>query len=133
MTEPRDWFTTAHTPGDFGWFPVPSAADVAIDQFGEALHKRPHCSHVFVVPLCVTNRCRKRLLQAADVYFVLKPVCVIWDHSQHDPLGIFISLPLIRHEPWLSNNQPVVDLARALREVPDDDFVQKGNLLREFL
>jgi hypothetical protein len=26
-----------------------------------------------------------------------------------------------------------VDLARALREVPDDDFVQKGHLLCEFL
>jgi hypothetical protein len=22
MTEPRDWFTTSHTPGDFEWFPA---------------------------------------------------------------------------------------------------------------
>jgi hypothetical protein len=55
MTEPRDWFTTTHTPGDFGWFPAPAAADAAIDQFCEALHKRPHCYHVFAVPLLMKN------------------------------------------------------------------------------
>jgi hypothetical protein len=33
MMEPRDWLTTAHTPGDFRWFPAPAAADAAIDQF----------------------------------------------------------------------------------------------------
>jgi hypothetical protein len=132
--EPRDWFTTAHTPGDFGWFPAPAAEDAAIDQFCEALHKRPHCSHVFAVPLLMTNRWRKTLLKAVDVYFVLKPGCAVWDHSQHEPLGIFVSLPLSRHEPWrLWYTQPVVDLARALREVPDDDFVQKGHILCEFL
>jgi hypothetical protein len=43
----RDWFTTAHIPGDFGWFPAPAAADAAVDQFCGALHKRPHCYHVF--------------------------------------------------------------------------------------
>jgi hypothetical protein len=134
MTEPRDWFTTAHTPGDFGWFPAPAAADAAIDKFGEALHKRPHCSHVFAVPLIMTNRWRKTLFKAVDVYFVLKPVCAIWDHSQHEPLSIFISLPLSRHEPWrLRHTQQVVDLARALREVPDDDFVEKGHIFRKFL
>jgi hypothetical protein len=41
----------------------------------------------------MTNRRRKMLLKAVDVYFVLKPVCAIWDRSQHEQLGIFISLP----------------------------------------
>jgi hypothetical protein len=40
------------------------------------------------------------LLKAVDVYFVLKPVCAISDNSQHDPLVIFISLPLSGNEPW---------------------------------
>jgi hypothetical protein len=31
MMEPRDWFTTAHTPGYFGWLPAPATADTAID------------------------------------------------------------------------------------------------------
>jgi hypothetical protein len=99
MTEPRDCFTTAHTPGDFGWFPAPAAADASIDKFCEALYKRPHCSHVFYMPLIMTNRWRKTLLKAVDVYFVLKPLCAIWDHSQHEPLGIFISLSLSIHGP----------------------------------
>jgi hypothetical protein len=59
MMEPQDWFTTSHTPGDFGRFSAPAAADAAIDQFFEALHKRPHCSHVFAVPLLMKNRWRK--------------------------------------------------------------------------
>jgi hypothetical protein len=134
VLEPIDWFTTAHNPGDFGWFPAPAAADAAIVQFCEALHKRPHCYHVFSIPFLMTNRWRKTLLKAVDVYFFLKPVCEIWDNSQHEPLGIFISLPLSRHEPWpRRHTQPVVDLARSLLEVPDADSVQKGNLLCEFL
>jgi hypothetical protein len=124
VLEPRDWFTTAHSPGDFGWLPASAAADAAIDQFCEALHKRPHCYHAFAIPFLMMNRWRKTLLKAVDVYFVLKPVCEIWDNSQHEPLGIFISLPLSRHEPWrLRHTQPVVDLARSLLEVPDADFL----------
>jgi hypothetical protein len=115
MMEPRDWFTTAHNPGEFGWSPAPSAADMTIDQCCEALHKIPHCYHVFSVPLIMTNMVRKMLLKAVDVYFVLKHVCDIWDNSQHEPLDIFISLPLSRHEPWrLRHAQPVVDLVRIL-------------------
>jgi hypothetical protein len=51
IMEPRDWFTTAHIPGDFGWFPAPAVADAAVDKFCEAFHNRPHCYHVFAVPL----------------------------------------------------------------------------------
>jgi hypothetical protein len=45
MMEPRDWFAIAHTPVEFGWFPVPSTVDVAIDQFYEALQKRRALAH----------------------------------------------------------------------------------------
>jgi hypothetical protein len=55
VLETRDWFTTAHNLGDFGWFPAPAASDAAIEQFCEALHKRPHCYHVFAVPLLMSN------------------------------------------------------------------------------
>jgi hypothetical protein len=82
----------------------------------------------------MTKRWRKTLLKAVDVYFVLKPVCEIWDNSQHDPLGIFISLLLSRYEPWrLRYTHPVVDLAPSLQEVLDTDFVKKGHLLCKFL
>jgi hypothetical protein len=134
VLEPIDWFTTALNSGHFGWFPAPDKADAVIDLFCEALHKRPHCYHVFAVPLLMMNRWMKTSLKAVDVHFVLKTVCGIWDNSQHEPLGIFISLSLSRHNPWrLRDTQPVVDLTRSLQEVPDTDFVQKGHLLCEFL
>jgi hypothetical protein len=47
VLEPRGWFTSAHRLGSFGWFPAPAAADAAIDQLCDALHKRPSCFHVY--------------------------------------------------------------------------------------
>jgi hypothetical protein len=47
---------------------------------------------------------------------------------------MFIYLPLIRHEPWrLWRTKTVVDLESSLRELPPDDFLQKGNILRKFI
>jgi hypothetical protein len=93
--EPRDWSITAHNLGDFGWFPAPAAADAAVDKFCEALHKSPYYYHVFAIPMLMTNRSRNTMLKAVDVYFVLKPVCEIWDISQHELLGIFSLCPLV--------------------------------------
>jgi hypothetical protein len=67
MLEPRVWFTTAHNPGDLGWFLALVAADAAIDQFFEALYKRPHCSHVFAVFLLMKNMLRKTLAKAVYI------------------------------------------------------------------
>jgi hypothetical protein len=33
VLEPRDCFTTAHNPGDFGWFPAPAAEDASLTNF----------------------------------------------------------------------------------------------------
>jgi hypothetical protein len=134
VLEPRGWFTSVHQLGSFGWLPAPAAAYAAIDQFCDALHKRPSCFHVLAIPLLMTNIWRKQLLKATDVYFVLKANRIIWNNSQHEPLGIFISFPLIWHEPWLLwRTKTVVDMDSALRELPPDDFLQKGIFLRKFL
>jgi hypothetical protein len=99
VLEPRGWFTSAHKLGSFGWLPAPAAADASIDQFYDVLHKRPNCFHVFAIPLLMTNIWRKQLLKVTDVYFVLKEAySMILNSSQHEPLGLFISLPLSRHE-----------------------------------
>jgi hypothetical protein len=90
---PRYWFTTAHNPGDFGRLPALAAADAAIDQFCEALHKTPHCYHVFAVPLLMTNRWSKTLLKAVDVYFVLKPVCEIQITHSMSHLAFYLFAP----------------------------------------
>jgi hypothetical protein len=43
-------------------------------------------------------------------------------------------LHLSRHEPWrLRRSNPLVDLAHALRGAPGDDFLPKGNILRQFI
>jgi hypothetical protein len=134
VLEPRGWATSAHQLGSFGWFSAPAAADAAIDQFCDALHKRPSCFHVFAIPLLMTNRSKKQLLKATDVYFVLKADSMIWNNLQHEPLGIFISLTLSRHGPChLRQTKTVVDTESAMRELPPDDFLQKGNVLRKFL
>jgi hypothetical protein len=69
VLERRGWLTSDRQLGSFGWFPAPAAADTAIDQFCDALHKRPNCFHVLTTPLLMTNRWRKQLLKATDVYF----------------------------------------------------------------
>jgi hypothetical protein len=86
------------------------------------------------MPLLMTNRWKTPLLKTVGVYFGLKPVCEIWENSQHDPLGICISLPLSINEPWhLRHTQQVVYLERSLREVMDTDLIQKGHLLCKFI
>jgi hypothetical protein len=115
VLELRGWFNSAHKMGSFWWFLVLVAADAAIYQLCDALQKRPNCFHVLSIPLLMTNILRKKLLKAVTVYFVLKADSMIWDNSQHEPLGIFISLPLSRREPWrLRRTKPVADLESAL-------------------
>jgi hypothetical protein len=69
VLDPRDLFTTAHNPWHFGWFPAPTAADAAIEQFCTALHKRPQCYHVFAIPFLMTNQWSRTLLKAVGMYF----------------------------------------------------------------
>jgi hypothetical protein len=134
VLKPMEWFTLAHILGSFGWFPAPAVVDEVIYHFCDALHKRPNCFHVFAIPLLMANRWREQLLKAMDVYFALKADIMIWDNSQHDPLGIFIYLPVSRHGPWCPRRpKPVVDLVYTLREVPEEYFLQNENLLRQFL
>jgi hypothetical protein len=93
----------------------------------------PYCFHVFDIPLLMTNRWSKQLLKATDVNFVVKACNEIWGASQHEILGVVISLHLCRHEPWrLRGTQPVVDLASAMCDLQKSDYVHKWNLLREF-
>jgi hypothetical protein len=94
------WFTLVHQLEYFGGFPAPAEADVTIDQFCDALHKCPSCFYVFAIALLMTNRWKKQLLKATEVYFVLMAESMICNNSQHEPLGIFISFLLSRHEPW---------------------------------
>jgi hypothetical protein len=114
--------------------PPPAAADVAVEQLCEAVHKRPQCIHLFMTPFLMTNRWRKKMLKATDLKFFLKAECQVWDSSNHELLGFSIYLPLCRHEPWrMRYTATVVELESALRILPCDDLLQQGNLLCNFL
>jgi hypothetical protein len=91
--------------------PPPAAEDVAVEQLCEAVHKRPQCTHVLIAPFLMTNPWRKQMSKATDLKFFLKQECHIWDSSNHEPIGLFIYLPLCRHEPWIMRYAAsVVDL-----------------------
>jgi hypothetical protein len=74
------------------------------------------------------------MLKATDLKFFLKAECQVWESSNHEPLGFFIYLPLCRHEHWrMRYTTTVMELESALRILPCDDLLQKGNLLCTFL
>jgi hypothetical protein len=134
VLSPEGWYTNGHKQGNFLWNPPPASADAAVEQLYEDVHKRPQCTHVFIAAFMMTNRWRKQMLKATDLKFFLKPECHIWDSSYHEPLGLFINLPLFRHEPWsMRYTDPVVELESSLRSIPCNDILQKGNILSRFL
>jgi hypothetical protein len=70
----------------------------------------------------LTEQMEETITEGDGCVFFLKAESMIWNNSQHEPLGIFISLPLSRHEPWrLRRTKPVVDMESALRELTPDD------------
>jgi hypothetical protein len=88
---------------------------------------------LFMTPFFMTTRWRKQVLKATDLKFFLKAECQVWVPSHHELLGFFIYLPLCRHEPWrMRYTATVVELESALRSLPCDDLLQKGDLLCNF-
>jgi hypothetical protein len=74
------------------------------------------------------------MLKATDLKFFFMGEWQVWEPSNHEPLGLFIYLPLCRHEPWhMRYTTTVVELESALRSLPCDDLPQKGNFLCKFL
>ena len=163
--EPEDWFTTGQSekPGLHGgylWSPPPAAMAVALEMLGEAIHKRPHVTHVVVAPRLMTHLWRKQLGKDADVMFTVPVGTPFWPKSCHEPLIISILLPVVRRRnwqgPWIfrgsklarscqerlergfkdaargSPHEPTV-VDRQLREVPEDVGEWSRNILREFL
>jgi hypothetical protein len=74
--------------------PPPVASVAAVEQLCESVHKRTQCTHLFMTPFLMTNRRRKKMLKATDLKFFVKAECQVWDSSNHEPLGLFIYLPL---------------------------------------
>ena len=56
ILRPEGWFEKGQQDGNLMCAPPPAAADVVVEQLGEAHHKRPNCMHITVVPRLMTNR-----------------------------------------------------------------------------
>jgi hypothetical protein len=97
---PEGWFTTAMENGNYLWTPAPAAADVAGEQMARAIHKHPYSCHLFVAPRLMTARWRRRVAKLSDFRFHLDAGFDHWGKERHEPLLIFVCLPLSCHRPW---------------------------------
>jgi hypothetical protein len=97
---PEGWFEEGQQEGNFLWVPPPAAAEVVVEQLGDARHKHPNCLHITVVPRLMTSRWRKGLLKESDLEIVIPVGSSIWGKKMHEPLLMFIFFPLCRHPPW---------------------------------
>ena len=132
---PNGWLDEGQGQGCFLWAPPPAAADVAAEQLGEAKHKRTNCTHITVVPRLMTGRWRKVLAKESD-FSVAIPAgrLACWPASMHEPLILFVSLPLCSYAPWSYRRTSFVEgLCWELRAVWESGPERSGNILRELL
>ena len=131
---PEGWFTTAMNQGNYLWTPAPAAADVAGEQMARAVHKHPYSFHMFVVPRLMTARWRRRVKKMADFKISLEPGFEEWAKGRHEPLLIFVCLPLCSHRPWkLRGCKFVAQAAGKLRKVSGSGSGRFRNILRQLL
>jgi hypothetical protein len=68
---PNDWFTKGHRSHLCIWTPPPAAADAALEQLGQSIHKRPHHMHLVIIPRLMTFRWQKLLGKICDIVFTV--------------------------------------------------------------
>ena len=111
---PEGWFSDAHSEGIFIWAPPPAAANVVMEQLSLAKHKRPTAFHMVVVPRLLTGMWRKHMGRATDLYFRLSHG-PLWDLTeQHEPVLVFISLPVISHLPRFQERRKLLEALESL-------------------
>ncbi len=96
---PNAWFTMGHTSKSCIWTPPPGAADAALEQLGQSIHKRPHHMHLVLIPRLMTFRWRK-LGNICDLVFTVPLGTEPWEISQFEPLIVALYFPLSRNQPW---------------------------------
>ena len=80
--------------------PPPAAAAVAVEMLAEAKLKRPSTAHVIVIPRLMTHLWRKALRRDADLFFDVPVGTSLWHTNMHEPLTVFLILPIIRRRQW---------------------------------
>jgi hypothetical protein len=132
---PNDWLNHGRGGGrNCVWAPAPAAADVAAEQLARAVHQHPDSCHIFIAPRLMTSRWRRRVGRLADFEFELGAGSSSWPKERHEPLLIFVILPLSKYRPWkLRGTGLLVDYGRKLRLVHKEDCKRRGRILCQLL
>jgi hypothetical protein len=114
--------------------PAPAAADVAGEEMARAIHKHLSSCHIFVAPRLMTARWRRRVGKLADFHFSLDAGFTHWKKGRHEPLLIFVCLPLSIHRPWkMRGCRFVAQAERKLRELSGASEGRVRRVLRQLL
>jgi hypothetical protein len=130
--QPDDWFRHGNLGRNFVWSPAPAAADAASEQMARTIHKYPNTCHLFVCPRLMTARWRRRVGRLADFKFEIGAGSDVWTKARHEPLLIYVCLPLCSHRPWKLRGTKFVDsLERKMRSMHHTNCKRRGRLLRQ--
>ena len=135
VLDPVDWYDRVlnQPVTDCLWVPAPAAADAAVEQLCMATLKRTNATHIIIIPRLLTSRWRKLLTKATDVLVTLPLNGSYWGTTQHEPLLLAISFPLIRCNPWrLKGTLFMGRIERSVSEMPPSGEGGLGAVLREF-
>jgi len=131
---PEGWHDQTDRHGTFVWSPPPAAADLVVERFCVARHKRPNTLHVLLIPRLMTARWRKQLAKHTDFY-CRTSWGPIWDlTTQFEPLLMFVALPYLPHAPRFEERQDLVNRLEGTLcadQVPPLHPSSQRNLLRQ--
>ena len=105
-----------------------------VEEWCRQLHKRPEGCMIGIVPRLMTSRWKKQWKKAADLVLELSIGSTAWVSNQHEPLLLFISLPLRRKEPWFWRGDQSLDKAgKQVQRLWKTDIGSGGLVLRKLL
>jgi hypothetical protein len=131
---PKDWYAHGRTPQNCVWAPAPAAADAAAEQMARRIHQHPNSCHIFVAPRLMTARWRRRVGKLSDFDLEIGPGSSVWPQARHEPLLIYVCLPLSVHRPCkLQGTQLLEGFQSKLRDVHKTNSRHRGRLLRQLL
>jgi len=152
VLDPSDWFDQGHgfvsgslghhgvwvpvesTEDWFLWHPEPVLSDIAMDELCKSHHKRPHLSHVVIIPCLMTFAWRQKLSKLCDLLFEIPPGArPFWPISEHEPLTIGLTLHFSAVRPWQAKlSAGILELEGQLRSMWSRPCGDEWPLLREF-
>jgi hypothetical protein len=132
IMSPDNWFKHGKPGKQLLWAPAPATAKVASELMARMIHKYPNTCHLFVCPRLMTAKWRRRVGRLADFKLELGAGSNIWTKARHEPLLIYLCLPLSIHRPWKLKGTKFLDnLERKMRKLQPTNCKRRGRLLRQ--